>query len=67
MVKYLCSKKGGVIMAKNESRNYVTLVCTECKHENYTTSKNKKNTPEKMAINKYCPNCGKHTSHKEKK
>ena len=29
-------------MAKNENRNYVTLVCSECKHENYTTSKNKK-------------------------
>ena len=54
-------------MAKNENRNYVTLVCSECKHENYTTQKNKKNTPEKLGIKKACPNCGKHTTHKEKK
>ena len=54
-------------MAKNENRNYVTLVCSECKNENYTTQKNKKNTPEKLGIKKACPNCGKHTTHKEKK
>ena len=40
-------------MAKNENRNYVTLACQECKHENYTTSKNKKNTPEKLETKKY--------------
>ena len=28
-------------MAKNETRPNITLVCTECKHENYTTVKNK--------------------------
>ena len=45
-------------MAKNENRNYVTLACQECKHENYTTSKNKKNTPEKLETKKFCSNCG---------
>ena len=54
-------------MAKNENRSYVTLVCTECKNENYMTSKNKKNTTEKLEINKYCSTCNKHTVHKEKK
>mgnify|MGYP000865065517 CR=1 FL=1 len=54
-------------MAKNENRNFVTLVCTECKTENYTTDKNKKNTPEKLEIKKHCPKCNKHTNHKEKK
>ena len=28
---------------------------------------NKKNTPKKLDIKKACPNCGKHTTHKEKK
>ena len=54
-------------MAKNENRNYVTLACQECKHENYTTSKNKKNTPEKLETKKFCRNCGRKTTHKEKK
>ena len=54
-------------MAKNENRNYVTLVCSECKHENYTTQKNKKNTPEKLETKKFCSNCGRKTTHKEKK
>lgn len=68
MVKYLCNQKKEVdFMAKNENRNYVTLVCSECKHENYNTSKNKKNNPEKMEIKKFCPNCKKTTNHKEKK
>ena len=52
---------------KNENRSYVTIECSECKKENYTTSKNKKNTPDKLAIKKACPTCGKHTIFKEKK
>ncbi len=54
-------------MAKNENRSYVTLQCTECKNENYMTSKNKKNTTEKLEIKKHCDTCNKHTVHKEKK
>ncbi len=54
-------------MAKTDNRSYVTLVCTECKSENYMTSKNKKNTTEKLELNKHCPKCNKHTTHKEKK
>ena len=54
-------------MAKNENRVTVPLVCTECKHENYFTEKNKKNTTEKLEIKKYCKWCNKQTLHKEKK
>lgn len=54
-------------MAKNENRNQVTLVCTECKSENYNTSKNKKNTTERLELNKFCPKCNKSTLHREKK
>ncbi|KUH47436.1 50S ribosomal protein L33 [Mycoplasmopsis meleagridis] len=43
------------------------LACTECKHENYISKKNKKNNPEKIEISKFCNNCRKQTSHKEKK
>ena len=54
-------------MAKNDNRSQVTLVCPECKKENYNTPKNKKNTPDKMELNKFCPTCNKVTKHKEKK
>ncbi len=43
----------------------VTLACTECKRRNYTTKKNKKNTPDRMEAKKYCKWCGHHTLHRE--
>ena len=54
-------------MAKVGNRNLVTLVCAECKEENYRVSKNKKNDPERLEINKFCKRCGQHTAHKEEK
>ncbi len=51
-------------MAK-DARITVTLACQECKQRNYTTSKNKKTTPDKLELKKYCRFCKKHTPHKE--
>ena len=45
----------------------ITLRCNECKQRNYNTMKNKKNTPDKLELNKYCPFCRKHTVHTETK
>lgn len=45
----------------------VMLRCTECKEENYITTKNKKEHPERLETYKYCPRCNKKTLHKEKK
>ena len=55
-----------VIMAKVGNRQYKTLICSECKEENYRVEKNVKNT-DRLELNKYCPRCRKHTVHKEKK
>ncbi|MFP4078340.1 MAG: 50S ribosomal protein L33 [Bacillota bacterium] len=44
-----------------------TLQCTECKHENYRYTKNKQTQSGRVEVKKYCPNCNKHTMHKEKK
>ena len=33
----------------------VTLRCNECKQRNYNTMKNKKNTPDKLELNKVLP------------
>ncbi|MCI7402230.1 MAG: 50S ribosomal protein L33 [Christensenella sp.] len=54
-------------MAKSTSTARITLVCTECKQRNYDTYKNKKNTPDRLELNKYCKFCKKTTAHKESK
>lgn len=48
-------------------REQVILECTECKNRNYNTKKNKKNTPDRIEMSKYCNTCKKHTTHKETK
>jgi large subunit ribosomal protein L33 len=48
-------------------RDIITLACTDCKNRNYTTTKNKKTTPDKLELRKFCPSCRKHTAHKETK
>ena len=60
-------KEGNTMAKKNENRVLVSLVCEECKTPNYTVSKNKKNTTERLELNKYCSRCRKTTNHKEKK
>lgn len=54
-------------MAKVGNRQHKTLVCSECKEENYRVEKNVRNSTDRLEINKYCPRCRKHTTHKEKK
>jgi large subunit ribosomal protein L33 len=48
-------------------RDIITLACTECKRRNYTTTKNKKNTPDKLQFKKYCKFCRSHKVHRETK
>lgn len=55
-------------MAKSkENRIVVTLACTTCKSRNYTTSKNKKNNPDRMELKKYCNTCRERAPHRETK
>ena len=54
-------------MAKAGNRVKITLRCSECKQRNYNTTKNKRNTTERLELNKYCPFCRKHTLHVETK
>ncbi len=48
-------------------RENVTLKCKDCGEESYRVSKNKRNTPDKLSLSKYCPKCRKATEHVEKK
>ena len=54
-------------MGKKDDRRSVTLKCTVCGEENYITSVNKKNDPDRLEKQKYCPRCKKKTLHREKK
>ena len=48
-----------------EVRPKITLACTECKERNYITRKNRRNTPDRVELNKFCPRCHSHTAHRE--
>ena len=48
-------------------RDLVTLACTECKRRNYTTTRNKRTTPDRIEIKKYCRFDKKRTLHREVK
>ena len=48
-------------------RVIVTFECTECKRRNYSSTKNRKNTTERVELKKYCRFCRSHTLHRETK
>ncbi|RZL51156.1 MAG: 50S ribosomal protein L33 [Pedobacter sp.] len=62
-------------MAKAKGpRIFITLECAFCRQNlekrspglsRYLTSKNRRNSPEKLELSKYCPYCNQHTIHKE--
>ncbi len=54
-------------MAKKQDRVIIYLACTECKERNYTTSKNKRNDPGRLELNKFCPRCRQQRLHRETK
>ncbi len=54
-------------MAKKANRLVITLSCSECKERNYTSEKNRKNDTARLALQKYCRRCRKHTEHREER
>lgn len=63
-------------MGKNKgARTIITLECSCRNLQNankrkkgvfrYTTSKNRRNTPNRLEIKKFCPNCNKHNTFRE--
>ncbi len=54
-------------MAKKNDRILITLQCVECKERNYNSSKNKRNDPARLELEKYCPRCRQHRVHRETK
>ena len=54
-------------MAKKTVREKIRLVSSEGTGHFYTTTKNKRNMPEKMEIKKFAPVARKHVMYKEAK
>ena len=52
-------------MAKRANRVLITLACPDCRERTYHTEKNKRNDPERLVRNKFCPRCRKHVEHRE--
>ena len=48
-----------------ENRIIVTLACSECKERNYTSEKNRRNDPDRIELNKFCPRCRQTRVHRE--
>lgn len=46
-------------------RVIIQLACTECKRRNYSTTKNKRTTSNRVELKKYCEWCRKHVVHRE--
>ena len=52
-------------MAKKGDRVIITLACSECRERSYTTTKNRRNDPDRLELKKYCPRCRQHLAHRE--
>lgn len=52
-------------MAKKEDRVVIDLACTECRQRTYTTTKNRRNDPDRLELTKYCPRCRKRQVQRE--
>jgi large subunit ribosomal protein L33 len=48
-------------------REIISLQCGDCKERNYSKTKNRKTTPDRLELKKFCNRCRKHTPHKEVK
>jgi len=52
-------------MAKKEERVVIHLACTDCRSRNYTTTKNRRNDPDRLEFRRFCPRCRGHRLHRE--
>lgn len=54
-------------VSRKDKRPIIKLMCSECKQNVYNSRKNPTNTPDRLALKKYCKVCRKHTNYKETK
>jgi large subunit ribosomal protein L33 len=55
------------VAAKKGAVAIIHLQCPDCKERNYTSTKNKRNDPDRLELRKFCSRCRAHTRHRETK
>jgi len=60
-----CKSIGKNNEEKKISDSKISNVRLSTKKFSYTTTKNRRNTPDRLELKKFCPNCNTHTIHKE--
>ena len=65
ITEYFPKEQVAVASKSTDVRPKITMACVDCKDRNYITKKNRRNNPDRLAMNKFCPKCGKHTEHRE--
>ena len=58
-------EESAVASKSQDVRPKITLACEVCKERNYITKKNRRNTPDRLELKKYCPRCNTNTGHRE--
>ena len=48
-------------------REIITMQCGDCKERNYSKTKNRKTTPDRLELKKFCPRERTHQLHKIKR
>ena len=46
-------------------RPKITMACQVCRNRNYITKKNRRNTPDRLELKKFCSHCGVMRDHRE--
>nr|WP_307789211.1 50S ribosomal protein L33 [Glycomyces salinus] len=54
-----------MVAKATDVRPKITMACVECKERNYITKKNRRNNPDRLELQKYCPRCKTSRIHKE--
>ena len=54
-------------MAKKEDRIIINLACSECRERTYTTTKNRRNDPDRLVLKKYDPKIRQHVEFREER
>jgi large subunit ribosomal protein L33 len=52
-------------VAKKDDRNVITFACSDCRSRTYTSTKSRRNDPDRLELNKFCPRCRRHRVHRE--
>lgn len=62
-----CSKWKGTVLARNEVRPVIKLRSTAGTGYTYVTRKNRRNTPDRLALRKYDPTIRRHVLFREER